>query len=193
MRKNQYLYFGLVTIVVEWLGLTIGWAYMHHLDPNKALSTASVAPHPLPLIFGLTLTTVAITYAIFAMALRSYSKWIPVYAVLAGVGFCVAGWAPYSGYGGAMDVIHQVGSYVALVGYLIMIWLLRSHPKRHISIASKTVVAIILAAGGLVILTNYVFHRYFAYVQLLILFSIQSWTVLVVWHERKLTPVDIRR
>ncbi len=186
MRKNQYLYFGLVTVVAEWVGLVLGYAYLHRLDPNKALSTATVAPAPLPLIFGLTLTVAGVTYAIFSLALRPYSRWIPYYAIIAGIAFSIAGWTRYTGYGGTQDVVHQISSYIALFGYLAMIWLLRSHPKRHISVASKTVTGVIVGALGLAVLTNYVFHQYFAYVQLLILISIQTWTVLVVWHERKI-------
>lgn len=190
MLKNKYLYFGLATVIVEWAGLALGFLYWRHFNPDLALSTATVQSSPLPQIFALTLITAGITYTVFSLALRSYSRLIPYFAALAGLAFALTGITKYTGYGGFQDVVHQICSYAALAGYVAIIWLLRVHPKRHIQVASQVVVGIIVGAIGVAILSNYVFHRYFALVQLLVLFSIQTWTVLVVWHERTPAPVD---
>lgn len=191
MRRNKvFLYSGLITVAVEWLGLLTSLAYTHRLDPNKALSTSTQAPWPVPLIFGLTLTIAGLSYAIFSFALKPYSKWIPFWAIVAGFAFMMTGWTPYSGYGGRADLIHQFFSYVALMGYVIMIWLLRAHPRRHIRVSSTTVACLIIGATGFAAISHFALGRYFAYAQLLILLLIQTWTVYVIWNERKRFLVD---
>lgn len=190
MRKKYYLYSGLVAVVIEWVGLLLIVTYLHRLDPDKALSTNTVAPWPVPIIFGLTLTLAGVGYALFSLALRSYSRYLPYVGVAAGTAFAVTGWTPYTGNGGPQDILHQVFSYLALIGYVIMIWLLRAHPRRQISLVSQIIVGLIFAIILLSLISNYLGNPYFAYLQIAIVGLVQAWTVLVVWHERRPSEMD---
>ncbi|MEO5627479.1 MAG: hypothetical protein ABIQ89_01165 [Candidatus Saccharimonadales bacterium] len=189
MRRKYYLYSGLLAILAEWAGFVL-IAYFHHLDLNKALSVNTVASWPLPLIFGITLTLAGLGYGLFSVALKPYAHSIIYVGITAGVAFAFTGWTPYTGYGGVGDLVHQAFSYVALAGYITMVWLLRSHPKRQIRLASKIIVGLMLAIIALAPVSNYVWHQGFGYLQIAIVGLFQSWVVLVVWQERKLTAMD---
>lgn len=84
---DKLLYFGPITLVVEWLGLALGIHYLRTFNTNEAISTVTTSPHPLPLIFGLTLTTVGVTYFLFGLSLKHISRRIPIIAFVAGIAF----------------------------------------------------------------------------------------------------------
>ncbi len=185
-EKHHLLYFGSITVLIEWIALIVGISYMNDFNPDNALSVATVAAQPLPTIFGIATTTVAITYSLFAIPLHAYDKRIPYLAVLAGIGFTATGWIPFTGQGGAVDTIHNISSFVAVAGYTGIIWLLRKHPKAHVSKASTLAYRLLIVAVIISYINTYVVHRYIAYGQLYVLGLIQAWTVFIVWHERKL-------
>lgn len=183
--KNHLLWFGPVTIVVEWVALLIGVIWLKEFDTNNAISAVTVAVQPFPVIFGITLTIIAITYTLFSLPLRQYSKNVPVVAVFAGLAFIITGWTPYTGIEGVGNIIHNTASFIAACGYIAIIWLLRKHPKKHVSSASKMAYKLTIIGVLLVVVGVFITHKYVSLAQLLVLFIIQIWTVYIVWHERR--------
>lgn len=190
MSRKNFLYFGIATVVVEWIGLVLGFL-IEPFNPNMAISTASVGIQPLPIVFGVTLSIAGLTYYLFSLALRPYSRWIHYYAMVAGIAFALTGWLPYTGTSGLADVPHQLCSYVALVGYIAVIWALRQHPKSHIAVTSRAIAWLIIGMIIMSVLSDYFDQKYFAITEILILVLIQTWTVFVVWHERRALHLDI--
>lgn len=190
--KHHLLWFGPLTVLIEWIALIIGIIYLKGFDSNNAISSITVAAPPFPVIFGVTLTTVAITYSLFSVPLRQYSKYVPIAATVAGIAFIITGWTPYTGTDGVNNVVHNLASFVAVCGYVVVVWLLREHPKRRISQASKLAYKLMLLGVIAAALGIYATQKYIALAQLSILFVIQVWTVFIVWHEWK-SPVVQQR
>lgn len=184
MKQKHLLYFGPITILIEWTALIIASFYFHAFHPNQALSEITAAAWPLPFIFGLTLTVASITYFLFALALRSYSKLIPYFALIAGIAFALAGWIPYHGHGGTTDLFHNLCSYTAGFGYTAIVWLLRKHPSRKVSLMSTIIFSLAVTSIALAFITLFVVHKYVAYIQLLIMVLLQTWALIVTFYER---------
>lgn len=183
LEKHHLLYFGPLTVLIEWVALILGLLYLHHFDLNNAISSVTTASWPLPLLFGGTLTIVAVTYSLFAVSLRSYSRHIPVVAIIAGIAFIITGWVPYTGTDGVNNIVHNTASFVAVVGYIAIIWLLRDHPKKRVSQTTRLTYKLLLVGICAASISMYATHRYIALMQLYLLFIIQAWTVFIVWHE----------
>lgn len=174
--------FGPITLAVEWFGILLGIHYLGSYNTNLAISTVTTSPSPLPLVFGLTLTTVGVTYFLFGLSLKRVSNKVPIAAFIAGVAFTLTGWIPYSGHGGTSDIAHNAFNYIAIGGYISMIWLLRDHPLRPISKASRFFFFMLVGISLTAFISLFVLHRFIAYVQLTLLVAIQIWTLIVVWH-----------
>ena len=184
-NKRLLLYCGLLTVAIEWLGLLVASFYVRNFNPNTALSVIGSEPMPLPFIFGITFTLVGITYYLFSLSLKSYSEQIPKLAFIAGIAFIVVGWIPFKG-DSTTDVIHNLAAYIAMFGYIGMVWLLQAHPHKKVSEMSKNLFRLLILLIFVIISSLYFFHWYIAYLELLILFVIQCWTVFVIWFERRL-------
>lgn len=185
LSKKQLLYFGPLTIAIEWTGIIL-LSKINGFNLNEALSTVTTAPRPSPLIFGVTLTLASITYFIFSLSLKTVSSRVPHIALLSGIAFTLTGWIPYRGDGGTLDVLHSLCSYIAVVGYMYMIWTVRNHPVKPISKASMGIIWLLLLVILISFYSLFIAHRYIALIELLILFIIQAWTIIVVWHSREL-------
>jgi len=185
LQKHHLLYFGPVAVLIEWIGLGVMWRYYPNFNPNNAISTITMAPAPWPQFFGVTLTLVGITYGLFTLPLRAYSPYVPLIGLIAGIAFVLTGWIPFSGNGGVVDVVHNISSLVAVVSYTAIIALMQKHPKQRISHASKTIYYLLLFGVVLSFASLYAVHRFVALIQLFLLALIQTWTIIVVWHELK--------
>ena len=188
MNKRFFLYCGPLTVLIEWIGLLLGKLLAKDFNFNAALSTLTHAKQPLPIIFGVTLTLIGITYFLFSLALTNISRLVPFAGGVAGAMFALAGWVPYTGNGGWSDSIHNTCTYVATLGYALMIWSFKKHPQH----ALRRISAITLFS--LVLVTIWSFESVaskslIAVSQLCMLFIFQLWTILVVWHSRKLDKV----
>ncbi len=181
---NKLKYFGVITVIVEWLGVLIASRYINGFNFNNAISTLSVAPRPLSLIFSLTITFASISFFLYALSLREYSNRIPVYALIASLAFMIVGWVPLRSNGSISDSIHSICGIIATIGYTLIIWECRKHPKKHISIASVIITSLLLLIMIASILSLYVFHKYVAIVEILIVVSMQYWLIYVTWHSR---------
>lgn len=185
LSQKALLLFGPLTVLVEIMGLMLSLHYLKKFNPDTALSMYSVAPRPLPLIFGLTLTLAGILYFIFSLALRPYSKNIPIIALFSGIMISLTGWISFSHNGSTRDILHNFCIYVALAGYSSMIWLMKKHPVRAIqrisSITFYLLFVSILWASVCILILN----RYIAIAQLLVLLIMQLWTIVIAWHTKK--------
>jgi hypothetical protein len=182
---SKLLYFGPITLVIEWCGILLGIHYLASYNTNKAISTVSTAQSPLPLIFGLTLTTVGITYFLFGLSLKHISRRIPYTAFIAGIAFTLTGWIPYTGNGGTGDLAHNLFNCIAVAGYIAMIWFLREHPLEPISKASQYFFYMLVVTSFTALISLYILHRFVTYAQLTLLVLIQIWTLVVVWHTKR--------
>lgn len=185
LQNRQLLYFGSLAVCIEWFAIAMALSYKQEFNPNHALSTATTSAQPLPLVFGVTLSAVAVTYALFALSLRTYSRNIPLLGFISAISFTLTGWIPYTGTGGTHDVLHNVCSFISVACYIGIVWLLTKHPKKHIRHASAVSSSLLILGVILSFISMYAIHRYIAFVQLYLLFIIQCWTVFIVWHERK--------
>ena len=188
MNKRFLLYCGPLTVLIEWIGLLLGKLLAKDFNYDAALSTLTHAAQPLPLIFGVTLTLIGITYFLFSLALANISKLIPIAGGIAGAMFALAGWVPYTGNGGWSDSVHNTCTYVATLGYAVMIWSVKKHPHQTMQrISVIALVALVLTA--IWSFESVASKSLVAVSQLCMLFIFQLWTILVVWHSRKLDKV----
>lgn len=185
LTKRQLWLFGPLTVLIEWAGLLIGMQYAKNFDPNKAISTLSVSPQPLPLIFGLTLNLAGLSYFIFSFALKEHSKNITTVAFISGGLLALTGWITYSGNGGIADIAHNLCICLAVGGYCTIIWMIRDHHDHRIRLATKSTLWILFAVGCLAFYSLFISHRFESFAELLTLFFIQVWTLIVVWLSRK--------
>lgn len=190
MQYKKLLYFGPLTVLIEWIGIVMLLS-SNSFDPNVPLSVATNADYPLPLLFGLFLTAIAISYTLFALPLKTYSEYIPKLAALAGITFILTGWIPYTGHDALTDTVHNIASYIAIGSYVLIVWFMRSHPKKPISVASKIAYKSMILGIIAAFITLYVFDAYVSLAQLYILVSIQLWTIWVVWHEMRPPKISI--
>lgn len=185
LQNRQLLYFGPIAVCIEWFAILLALNYKQEFNPHHALSTATTSAQPLPLVFGVTLSVVAVTYALFAFALRSYSRYIPLLGFISAISFTLTGWIPYTGTGGTHDILHNICSFISVACYIGIVWQLSKHPKKHIRNASTVSSSLLVLGVILSFISMYAIHQYIAFVQLHLLFIIQCWTVFIVWHERK--------
>lgn len=184
LNRKTLLLFGPITLVIEWTGLVVGSMYAKGFDTNRALSTLSTASEPLPFIFGMTLTLAGFTYFLFSLALADHDKKIPVLGAISGILFALTGWLPYSGDGGAFDILHNAAIYASVTGYVAMIWLVRGHDNHKIHKLTVRSIRVIVAATVIALVSMLVIGKYEAIAELLVLVTIQVWTILLVWHSR---------
>ncbi len=185
LNYKSLLLFGPVTLLLEWTGILIGSYYAKGFNPNRAISTLSTASQPLPFIFGITLTLAGFTYFLFSLALADHDRRIPVIGAIAGLLFAFTGWLPYSGNGGITDILHNVTIYASVTGYIAMIWLARGHNNHKIHKLTVWSLRIIVAASIIALVSMLLVGKYEAIAELLVLVTIQVWTMLVVWHSRQ--------
>jgi len=178
--ENQLMYFGVVTVFIEWVGSVLLLIKSGGLDLNKPISVVTVAKQPLPLIFGLTLSLAGLTYFLFTLSLRSISESIPKVGLISGIAFALTGWVPYRGDGQVADIIHNLAVYVAVAGYGYIVWSMRKHHIGLIQHASTVAGVLFLAATIAAFVGLFVFHRYVAVAQIAILAVAQAWTMLVI-------------
>lgn len=180
-------YFGLVTIATEWLGLVVALHYLKGFNINDPISTLSVASQPLPLIFTITVILASVSFFLFGLYLKPHSRYIPVLAATASAAFLVVGLVPYTGLGGTKDTIHNLASLIAVLGYSLIIWECRKHPTRQISRASRYIFASLLVVMVGAYWNLFVTHKVVAIIQMMIVFFMQCWLLIVTWHS-KLAP-----
>lgn len=181
---NKLKYFGVITVIVEWFGVLIALRFIDNFNFNNAISTLSVAPQPLALIFSITITLASLSFFLYALSLREFSKYIPIYAFIASMAFLILGWVPLTGDGGLADLLHSVCGIIATIGYTLIIWECRNHPKKHVGKISVLVTSLLFLIMIASILSLYVFHKYIAVVEVLIVVSMQYWLIYVTWHSR---------
>lgn len=184
LNRKTLLLFGPITLVIEWTGLVVGSMYAKGFDTNRALSTLSTASEPLPFIFGMTLTLAGFTYFLFSLALADHDKKIPVLGAISGILFALTGWLPYSGDGGTFDILHNAAIYASVTGYVAMIWLVRGHDNHKVHKLTVRSIRVIVAATVIALVSMLVIGKYEAIAELLVLITIQVWTILLVWHSR---------
>ena len=186
LKRKHLLYFGPLTVAIEWAALILTLIYVKDFDFNNALSTMTNAKAPLPVIFAATLILAGFTYSIFCFSLKRYSAKIPVIGVVSGMFFALTGLIAYTGSGGIGDVAHNLAITMAVIGYSSVIYLMKDHPLDAVQKASKILFRVFIFGVMLATITLYMVDRYIALAQLLILFIIQIWTIIIVWHDHKL-------
>lgn len=186
LKRKQLLYFGLLTVAIEWIAIFIGSMYAKNFDFNNALSTLSSADSPLPFIFATTLILVGVTYSIFCLSLKQYSTKIPIIGVMSGVFLGLTGVLAYTGKGGIGDAAHNLAIITAVLGYSSVIYIVKDHPMNVVQQASKWLFKAFIFGIILATITLFFIDRYVALTQLFILFIIQIWTIIIVWHDRNL-------
>ena len=183
-KKHLYI-FGPLTVLVEWTGLLIGIQFAKDFDPNQAISSLSIAPQPLPIIFGTTITLAGLSYYIFSFALKEHTRNITTVAFISGVLLALTGWITYSGNGGVKDLLHNFSIYLAVGGYCTMIWMLRDHHNSRIRLATLSTLWLLLLVGCLAFYCLFISHKLESIAELTVLFLIQIWTLVIVWFSRK--------
>lgn len=183
LSHKQLLMFGPLTIIIEWVGFVVSYRYSQGLDFNNPISLLSVAKQPLPLIFSITLLLAGISFFIFSLALRSYSKNIIWVSLFASIMLSLTGWAKYSGQGGIGDLLHNIFIYSSLAAIGLIIWMMKKHPHKLVSTVSEKVFVFLMFASVITMVSIYV-HRFVALVQLLILFVLQFWVLIIVRHSK---------
>ncbi len=185
VSQKTLLMFGPLTIFVELAGLALAIHYIKKFNPDIALSLLSVAPRPLPLIFGLTLTLAGVFYFIFSFVLRPYAKNIPIIAFVSGLMLSLTGWISFSHNGSTRDILHNICIYTALIGYSSMIWLMKKHPVKAVQQISNITFYLLMISILWASVCILVLNRYIAIAQLVVLLIMQIWTIVLVWHTRK--------
>lgn len=185
MSQKSLRFFGIITVTIEWVGIILGAYYTKNFNPNIPISVASTSAQPLPLIFGLVLSFVGITYFIFSLSLKDINRAIPFIAGIAGLAFILTGWIPYTGLGGRLDTFHNTAVDIAILGYAGMVFLMTKHPHRRIKQSSTAILGALFVCCLFSFISLYALHKFTAVVQLFILMLLQLWTIIIVWHEGK--------
>lgn len=184
VTRKHLLYFGPLTVIIEWLGILAGFHYAKDFNLDSALSTLASAPNPLPIIFSLTLLLAGMSYFIFSFSLRFYSKRIPVLAFASGLLLALTGLITYTGQGGLQDILHNLCIYLSISGYAAIIWAMKKHPMQAVKRVSAFAFWVMLLSVVLAFICLFIINRYAALAELLILVIIQAWTIVIVWHDK---------
>lgn len=185
MSLKSLRFFGVITVAIEWIGIILGALYTKNFNPNIPISVASTSAQPLPLIFGVVLSCVGITYFMFSLSLKESNRALPYFAAVAGLAFVLTGWIPYTGLGGRLDTFHNTAVDIAILGYAGMVFLMTKHPHNRIKRSSVVILGALFVCCLFSFISLYVLHRFTAIVQLIILVLLQIWTVIIFWHESK--------
>ena len=187
MSMKSLRLFGIITVAIEWIGIVLGAYYTQNFNPDIPISVATTSARPLPLIFGVVLSCVGITYFVFSLSLKNSNRAIPYIAAIAGLAFMLTGWIPYTGLGGHLDTLHNTAVDVAILGYAGMVLLMTKHPHKRIKQSSMAILSALLVACIFSFVSLYVIHKFTAIAQLVILVLLQIWTIIIFWHESKLS------
>ncbi len=187
--KNITKYFGFVAVGLEWVTLLI-LVLTKTPDLNEPFSQYGLGSTRL--LFGTTLTLVAILIFFFMRHLDAYWKHSSFFGLVAGLLLAFTGWVPYQPHVSAFVFdAHNICVLLGLILYLVPVFFItynKSHQKMArvskyifwLLTACAATSVVLRTAGGNVI-----------YIQLISIIIFQTWiiitSVLLLEHHKEIT------
>ncbi len=177
------------TVIVEWSSFIFAIAYFG-LDFDQPISAFPYLHEDYAWYYSLTVSLIAILFAVFCLSLRRY--WKPSFklAALSTGLFLIMAWAQYSPNGGFWNGVHNFCANLGALGYgfiLLQVSFRGSHMMRQAGMVFISFAAVNLIA---IFLSVHVFHLYATWFQLLFMLTVQAWALYLayyLWHEEPAT------